>query len=97
MKNRKKKTDIMVLGNSRQSILYILLGGTSGGAGSDAGSGATLSVSGSDIPLLGSGRKSEFVILVIFCKYLAPTDDSNTGIQKLYGWNVYLYEFWIII
>ena len=61
---------------------WLKVGGTSGGAGSDAGSGATLPVSGSDIPLLGtkpevagSGRKSEFGILVIVCKYLAPPDD----------------------
>ena len=46
--------------------LAVKVGGTSGGAGSDARSGATLPVSGSDIPLPGTkpevagSRNSEF-------------------------------------
>ena len=51
------------------------LGGTSGDAGSDAGSGATLPVSGIDIPLPETSWKLEFGILVTFGKYLAPIDD----------------------
>ena len=51
---------------SSSKAIKIKVGGTSGGAGSDAGSGATLPVSGSDIPLPGTkpevagSRNSEF-------------------------------------
>ena len=70
---------------------YILPGGTFGGAGNDAGSGAELPVTASDIPLPGTKPKvAESRNLSFFCKYLNCILPKVTSMQNfiVMGWRL---------